>query len=284
MDSSKSVKQQIMELAGEKLLEKLKEFKDSKQKASRDSSEQRLVDEVGRTELVSEASTSANTKSDSKELVRYHSVVELDTFEDEFDSCANSTENIHSSVQEQEKARLLDSTKNWLQPTPASKPPTTLPDNSIPICAPKPESPNSELSNFVQKKSIAQGMMDLALVSANTNQLRYVMDIGTRHPYFYTSIALIVTSLAMQLVVGLALIYNSRFNIRKKNEMRSADRINDLSVIGVFLITLVNVFISTFNGSNAGIYTSDTIPMSDENVTTVAPDVASAINVSVDGS
>lgn len=66
--------------------------------------------------------------------------------------------------------------------------------------------------------------------------------------------------------------------------MRSADRINDLSVIGVFLITLVNVFISTFNGSNAGIYTSDTIPMSDENVTTVAPDVASAINVSVDGS
>lgn len=71
--------------------------------------------------------------------------------------------------------------------------------------------PIQELSNFVQKKSIAQGMMDLALVSANTNQLRYVMDIGTRHPYFYTSIALIVTSLAMQLVVGLALIYNSRY-------------------------------------------------------------------------
>lgn len=71
---------------------------------------------------------------------------------------------------------------------------------------------SKELSNFVQKKSIAQGMMDLALVSANTNQLRYVMDIGDKHPYFFTSIALILTSLVMQLIVGLGLIYNSRYD------------------------------------------------------------------------
>lgn len=285
MENPKSAKQQMMEFAGEKLLEKLKEFKESKQKTPKDSGEQRLVeDDVARSELDSGTSSGMNTKSDSKELVRYHSVVELDAVEDEFDSCADSTEDIQSSLQEQERARLLDSTKNWLQPTPSSKPPSTLPDNSIPICNPKPESPNAELSNFVQKKSIAQGMMDLALVSANTNQLRYVMDIGSRHPYFYTSIALIITSLVMQLVVGLALIYNSRFNIRKKHEMRSADRINDLSVIGVFLITLVNVFISTFNGSNAGIYSSETIPMSTENVTTAIPDVGSVLSSSVDGS
>lgn len=53
--------------------------------------------------------------------------------------------------------------------------------------------------------------MDLALVSANTNQLRYVMDIGDKHPYYYTSIGLILTSLVMQLIVGLALLYNSRY-------------------------------------------------------------------------
>lgn len=68
----------------------------------------------------------------------------------------------------------------------------------------------NDLQNFVQKKSIAQGMMDLALVSANTNQLRYVMDMSTRHPYFVTSILLIITSLLLQVVVGLALIWNSR--------------------------------------------------------------------------
>jgi hypothetical protein len=42
-----------------------------------------------------------------------------------------------------------------------------------------------------------------------------------------------------------------RFNIRKQQEMKSADRVNNISIVGVFMITLINVFISTFNGSNS---------------------------------
>jgi hypothetical protein len=63
----------------------------------------------------------------------------------------------------------------------------------------------------VQKKSIAQGMMDLALVSANTNQLRYVIDMSDHHPYYMTSLALIITSLVLQVVVGVALLYSNRW-------------------------------------------------------------------------
>lgn len=63
--------------------------------------------------------------------------------------------------------------------------------------------------------------------------------------------------------MGLSLIWNSRYNVRKKKEMARADRINNLSVIGIFLITLINVFISTFgnNGSSAdkNLSTSDDI-------------------------
>lgn len=44
-------------------------------------------------------------------------------------------------------------------------------------------------------------------------------------------------------------IYYS-YNLRKKSDMKSASRLNDVSTVGVFLITLINVFISTFNGSN----------------------------------
>lgn len=67
-----------------------------------------------------------------------------------------------------------------------------------------------EVQSFVQKKNMAQGMMDLALVSANCNQLRYVLDSRAVHPYFLTSLILIISSLAMQVVVGIVLLYSNR--------------------------------------------------------------------------
>ncbi|XP_035784470.1 uncharacterized protein LOC118462678 isoform X1 [Anopheles albimanus] len=120
------------------------------------------------------------------------------------------------------------------------------------------EQTQSELSSFVQKKSFAQNMMDIALLSANTNQLRYVMDLGEKHPYYGTSLSLIILSLFMQVVVGLAMLYCNRYNIRNKGEMKRATHVNNLSVVGVFMVTLINVFISTFNGSQAEIVGSTT--------------------------
>lgn len=54
-------------------------------------------------------------------------------------------------------------------------------------------------------------MMDLALVSANCNQLRYVLDMNELHPYYTTSLILIGTSLALQVIVGLGMAANFYF-------------------------------------------------------------------------
>ena len=88
--------------------------------------------------------------------------------------------------------------------------------------------------------------MDLALLSANTNQLRYILDSKDENSYFSVSLALIITSLVLQVVVGLMLVWNSQYNVQRRSGFASADRINNLSVFGVFLITLINVFVSTF--------------------------------------
>lgn len=69
---------------------------------------------------------------------------------------------------------------------------------------------SGEVESFIQKKNMAQGMMDLALVSANCNQLRYVLDMSSIHPYFFTSLCLILSSLALQVVVGVVLLYSNR--------------------------------------------------------------------------
>lgn len=55
-----------------------------------------------------------------------------------------------------------------------------------------------DINVYQHKKTLAQGMMDLALFSANANQLRYVLDSFDRHPYYYPSLIFITLSLILQ--------------------------------------------------------------------------------------
>lgn len=55
-----------------------------------------------------------------------------------------------------------------------------------------------DINVYQQKKNLAQGMMDLALLSANANQLRYVLESYARHPYYWFSLISISVSLILQ--------------------------------------------------------------------------------------
>lgn len=54
-----------------------------------------------------------------------------------------------------------------------------------------------DVNIYQHKKTLAQGMMDLALFSANANQLRYVVE-SSSHPYYYPSMIMITFSLLLQ--------------------------------------------------------------------------------------
>lgn len=103
-----------------------------------------------------------------------------------------------------------------------------------------------DVNIYQHKKTLAQGMMDLALLSANANQLRYVLQTDGGHPYYYPSLVMIATSLLLQIAVGIGLIWNSRYNVKNKGEMCKAEKANNWTVIGIFLVTILNVFISSF--------------------------------------
>ncbi|XP_054275781.1 ninjurin-A-like [Macrosteles quadrilineatus] len=103
-----------------------------------------------------------------------------------------------------------------------------------------------DVNVYQQKKTLAQGMMDLALLTANANQLRYVLDAGPVHAYYYVSLTFIAVSILLQVSVGILLLWNSRFNINKEHHIIRANRINNFTLIGIFLITILNVFIAAF--------------------------------------
>jgi len=60
------------------------------------------------------------------------------------------------------------------------------------------ETPIPDVNAYQHKKTLAQGMMDLALLSANANQLRYVLETSSQHPYFYPSLLFISLSIIFQ--------------------------------------------------------------------------------------
>lgn len=53
-----------------------------------------------------------------------------------------------------------------------------------------------------------------------------------------------------QVAVGVGLIWNSRYNVKDDVDICKADRINNYTVIGIFLITTVNVFVTSFGVSS----------------------------------
>lgn len=108
---------------------------------------------------------------------------------------------------------------------------------------PVPENVNNV---YLHKKTMAQGMLDMALLSANANQLRYVLDSKVHDMYYYTSVSLISSSMILQVLVAVALVFKVRYNIDVDEDYEHADKINNAIMIGIILITIANVVSSAF--------------------------------------
>nr|CAD7425910.1 unnamed protein product [Timema monikensis] len=102
-------------------------------------------------------------------------------------------------------------------------------------------------NTYAAKKTVAQGMMDIALITSNSNQLRYLLEFGSSTPTFYFTMFLIVISLLLQIAVGVSLIFKGRYDLGGTSKMEQANRLNNYVVVGVFMVTIINVFIAAFS-------------------------------------
>lgn len=103
---------------------------------------------------------------------------------------------------------------------------------------------------YATRKTVAQGMLDIALFTSNASQLKYLLIHGVDDQHFVISVTLVGISLTMQVVLGVLLTFLGRYNLNSAKEQRKADVLNNVSIVIVFFITVVNVLISAF-GSGA---------------------------------
>ncbi|XP_036326314.1 ninjurin-1-like [Rhagoletis pomonella] len=96
--------------------------------------------------------------------------------------------------------------------------------------------------NYAGNKNLAEGLMDIALLSANANQLRFLLTYNDKASTYYMSLCLVGLSLVLQVAVGVGLIF--------KRHLKRTDScyfyIKEFLLCGVFIITVVNILLAAF--------------------------------------
>ncbi|XP_023152709.2 ninjurin-1 [Amphiprion ocellaris] len=102
------------------------------------------------------------------------------------------------------------------------------------------------MNNYANKKSVAESMLDVALLMANASQLKAVLAQGSQFPFYVPLIILISISLILQILVGVLLIFILKWNLNDERMHYKLDILENFATAFVFIIVVVNVFITAF--------------------------------------
>ncbi|OTF83817.1 Ninjurin-1-like protein [Euroglyphus maynei] len=101
-------------------------------------------------------------------------------------------------------------------------------------------------NSYATKKTVSQGLFDVALLTANASQLKHTLTLGDESKFYLLMIILITASIMLQVLVGILFIYLGYHNIDNKQQQKRLNNLNNITTILVFIITVINVFISGF--------------------------------------
>ncbi|XP_026320497.1 ninjurin-2-like isoform X4 [Hyposmocoma kahamanoa] len=104
-----------------------------------------------------------------------------------------------------------------------------------------------DANRYATKKTVAQGMLDIALLTSNASQLKYVLQVGPKHEFYMLLVVLISISIVLQVISAIvALVLCCIFNINRQNDQRRAEVLNDVSLAFKVVSITVNIIIGVF--------------------------------------
>ncbi|XP_036956021.1 ninjurin-1 isoform X1 [Acanthopagrus latus] len=121
-------------------------------------------------------------------------------------------------------------------------------DTEVPLRGRTRRQPDRPLNmnHYANKKSAAESMLDVALLMANASQLKAVMEQGPDFTFYVPLITLISISLILQIIVGVLLIFIVKWNLNDESMHYKLNILENLATAFVFIIVVVNVFITAF--------------------------------------
>lgn len=107
--------------------------------------------------------------------------------------------------------------------------------------------PTMDADVYSTKKTVAQGFMDLALLSANADQLRNLVRTGDTDSVFFTvCVVFLSLSICLQVLIAIGLMLKGRYNINQPRQFRAAETVNNTVMVASVLLTAVNVLTTSF--------------------------------------
>nr|XP_022911019.1 ninjurin-2-like isoform X4 [Onthophagus taurus] len=104
-----------------------------------------------------------------------------------------------------------------------------------------------DANSYATKKTIAQGLLDVALLTANASQLKYILQVGEQHEFYHLMLGLIITSIILQIIQAIVCVFvGSSININKAEEQDNANLANNSILALNILLVIVNVLIAGF--------------------------------------
>ncbi|PZC83083.1 hypothetical protein B5X24_HaOG208556 [Helicoverpa armigera] len=104
-----------------------------------------------------------------------------------------------------------------------------------------------DANRYATKKTVAQGMLDIALLTSNASQLKYVLQVGPKHEFYTLLVVLISISIVLQVISAVvAVVLSFIFNINHQPDHRKAEVLNNVSLIFKVFSIAINIIISIF--------------------------------------
>ncbi|XP_040049881.2 ninjurin-1 isoform X1 [Gasterosteus aculeatus] len=115
------------------------------------------------------------------------------------------------------------------------------------------------LNHYATKKSAAQSMLDIALLMANSSQLKTVLYVGPNYRFYVPLIALLSLSITLQVLVGLLLVFIAvKYDLNDVRKQAKLNTLNNVATVFVFFTVLINIFITAlgFDGEAIRLFKS----------------------------
>merc|ERR1711963_1222260 len=106
-----------------------------------------------------------------------------------------------------------------------------------------------DANRYATKKTIAQGMLDIALLTANASQLKYVLSLGAEnHPFYHLMLSLIIVSIVLQVLTAIIMFILGPMNLNTLNNENTMMILNHVALAfcfgSMFVDTVKYVFVA----------------------------------------